>query len=266
MKKWIYKLLLLDLFLMGMSTTISAQEVGVYMWYGESKPSGNYVDNLRMVRATDGSWTTDRPLLWKNAKDEACVALYTPYDPNISNAEEYQFSVSEDQSTAEALQKADLQYKSCLQVTPSQGRPTTTLRHLLSKVVVKVKAGGNVSEKDLCEAGLQIRLKGVTTVAQVNLLWGSAYENGTRNKTIIPYQKDALTWEAILPPQYFYSDCVLSMTMNNSPLTYSLSDKSIDSGRIYTLTVTVNDLGQGGFNIGIEGWEDNGEDYGGMVN
>ena len=60
MKKGIYKLLLLGLFLTWMSTTISAQEVGVYMWYGESKPSGNYVDNLRMVRAADGSWTTPR--------------------------------------------------------------------------------------------------------------------------------------------------------------------------------------------------------------
>lgn len=266
MKKWIYKLLLLGLFLTGMSTTVSTQEVGLYMWYGASQPSGNYVDNLRMVMATDGSWSSDRPLLWKNTENKACMALYTPYDPNISNAEDYQFMVPEDQSTAEALQKADLQYTSCFWVTPSQGRPTATLRHLFSKVVMKVKASGSVSEKDLCEAGIQIRLKGVTTVAQVNLLWGSAYDKGTRNKTIIPYQKDALTWEAILPPQYLYGDCVLSMTMNNSPFTYSISDWNMESGRVYILTITVNDLGQGGMNIGIEGWEDNGEDYGGTVN
>jgi hypothetical protein len=169
------------------------------------------------------------------------------------------FSVNEDQSTAEAFAASDFLYGKT-GASPEDGLPKPSLHHIFSKIVIKVKAGDGFTDEELKAGDISVRIKDVCTQAEINLEHGDVRSKGT-NKNIKSFENEPLSFSAVVVPQRVGK---LSVVWNNIEYVVSV-ERDLGRGLLYTLTATLKKTSSG-INISIGGWEDSGEDFGGTVN
>ena len=238
----------------------TAQEVGLFLWYDtyDWKADDGNIENARLVRQPDGTWQSDVPLTRKN-NNRVRITVYAPYDEQASITN-YSFSMPEDQSCDEALRKADLQtYSEWYDFDRPDDK--LQLQHWFSKVVVKVVPGNGILESDLLNGTLKVRLNNFQTQTEIDFSRRS-YSTPSSPTTIIPHKLDELTYEAIFVP--WFKTSIVSVIWNN--MEYNYDCILMRSNRQYNITVTIGKKNQGGIDIGIDDWENSGEDYGGTVN
>lgn len=239
-------------------TLVKGSNVGLYISYDGLKTSENYVDNACLI--FDGSgWNTDTKLKWKDQTSYAEFYVYYPYIENVKDARALNFSVKEDQSTADAFAASDFLYGRA-GACPDDGMPKPSLRHMFSNIVVNVEAGDGFTDDELKQGDLSVRIKDVCTQAKINLENGEVRPEGTP-KTIKACETEPLSFCAVVVPQRVGK---LSVVWNNIEYVVTI-DRDCGSGKVNTLTATLKKT-SGGINISIGGWEDSGEDFGGTVN
>ena len=238
-------------------------KIGLYMVYGDMKGSGNYLNNISLTNNGDGNWTAARNIYWKDNNTAASFIGYAPFDGSISNAFEYEFSVRTDQSTTQALESCDFLWGKVTAQEPTENSIDMMLTHILSRVVVKVSPGDGFTEDELKSGNISVRLNGFCTNAVINLFDG-VFSDCSSVAAITPCKEDDLQYTAIVIPQTIANSGIVTISINGSDYTLT-RDLTVISGKRYTLTVTLN-KSQGGINVGIGDWEDDGEDYGGTVN
>ena len=170
------------------------------------------------------------------------------------------FTVKADQTTAEAQAASDFYYGGTYANPQQNGFPSLSLRHLLSKIVVKIVAGSGFKENELDNSDLSVRIKDVHTRAKIDLYEGQVNAAG-QSASIKTYAEDALTFSAIVVPQRVAN---LSVVWKNTEYILSF-DRDCSSNMVYTLTATLKKTATG-IDISISDWEDSGEDFGGTVN
>ena len=234
-------------------------QAGFYLAYGGMAESGNYIENAKLTSDGQGGWTSEERLWWKNADDWADYYCYAPYMADIRNPRAMYFSVRADQTTAEAQAASDFLHGRSSGF-PQGDFPKLQMRHLLTKIVVRIAAGEGFSESEFREGKLSVNIKSVYTQAKIDLAEGRAQASGA-SATVKSLAEDALTYSAILVPQEVGK---ISVVWNNTE--YLLDLNHYCSGnRLYTLTATLKKT-SGGINISIGGWEESDEDFGGTVN
>lgn len=234
-------------------------KAGLFMSYGELK-NINYKDNVCLTSDGKGGWTTDARLTWKDKENWADFYCYAPYVANADNPRVMFFSVKTDQTTAEAQAASDFFYGRTNGNPQNSGFPKLSMRHLLSKIVVKVVAGAGFTESELKSGGLSVRVKNVYTEARIDLKEGRLSPSGS-SAAIKALAEDDLTFSAIIVPQEVYN---LAVIWNNREYVLALN-RNCGSGWTYTLTATLK-KSSGGIDISIGDWEDSGVDFGGTVN
>ena len=239
-------------------TLAKGSNVGLYISYDGLKTSENYFDNACLT--FDGSgWKTDTKLKWKDQTSYAEFYVYYPYIENVKDARALSFSVKEDQSSADAFAASDFLYGRA-GACPDDGMPKPSLRHMFSNIRIKVKAGNGLTDEELKQGNLSVRIKDVCTQAMINLGNGEVRSEGS-TKNIKTYEAESLSFSAVIVPQRVGK---LSVIWNNIEYVISF-DKDCIGGKVYTLTATLKKT-SGGINVSIGGWEDSGEDFGGTVN
>ncbi len=233
-------------------------KAGLYVSYDNLQPSGNFVDNSCLT--FDGSdWSTDMELMWKDRSTNAFFYAYYPYIQGLKNANSVSFSVKTDQTTDEAFGACDFLYGRVWH-NPGDGLPKPVLRHVMAKIVVNIKAGEGITDDDLKEGDLSVRVKDIFTQATINLENGEVRSTGVRN-TMVPYSIGLLAFTAVIVPQEVKK---ISVVWNNVEYVLNLR-QYCGSGRQYTFSATLKKT-SGGIQVSIGGWEDAGEDFGGTVN
>lgn len=236
--------------------------IGLYVVSGSGLiASGNYVNNVRCMYTSSAAWKPDMDLYWKDESTASDFYAYYPYTSGVSNALTFDFQVKADQSDVKAYKQSDLAWGRTLGVKPTEAAVNIQLRHLISNLVIKVLPGNGFTQEKLDASEVSVKVDGLQTAVCVNLSDGLMVAAGqvvTHYPCFIDRQ-----YKLLVVPQNTVEPAVVSVTVNGRE--FNLKQQlAMKSGHRYTIPVTVSKTSNG-INVGIDGWIDDGLDYGGVA-
>lgn len=212
--------------------------------------SGNRASNVAMT--CDGTgWSTARQIFWGEGKSD--VYAYFPYIENIDDINSQYFAVSTDQTKAKdgdepsAYEASDFLWAKAEGVSRSGGAVSLAMKHLMSKLTVKIVAGekyiGSLPED------ATVLLHSTVTGARIDLENGSVSKDSHSGAQTIKMKNlglktadgvDAVVYEAVVVPQMLQSSVPL-IEINSKSVSYLLEDSfNFRPGTAYTYTATLN--------------------------
>ncbi|MGM9791452.1 MAG: fimbrillin family protein [Candidatus Cryptobacteroides sp.] len=235
----------------------SGDQIGVYMEY----PEGYALDNRKYTLNANGSWVTGSQHWWKDETTPADFYCYHPYKSLDPDAQTVEFSVAKDQTTHEAFSGSDILWGSKLQVKPTEGTVELMTGHLNGQIIIELIPGTGYDSTSLSRAIEQVHFNNVLTDAVLNLK-SCEYRSTGSSTDIIP-QREGLTLRALLPPQSIDNALLMTITVDGLDRTLTASVE-IESNIKKKCRVTINKVSEG-INVGIGGWEDSNQDFGGTL-
>lgn len=240
----------------GVQTKVSAGEfetadrIGLYVTdYADdvtSSPlqvSGNRANNFPVVY--DGtSWASEKTVYWGKGKSD--VYAYYPFFESVTDINSQYFELAVDQ-TAEGFEESDFLWAKAEGVSQSDGTVNLHMKHMMSKLVVKIVAGeeyvGSLPED------ASVFLLSTVTGARVNLETGSIVKDPNRGVKSIKMRNvgrrvdngiEAIVYEAVVLPQMLDTK-VPFLEINSKSVSYILEEAfSFRPGVAYTYTATLN--------------------------
>jgi hypothetical protein len=239
-------------------------KVGIYVVnYQNDSPgtlaaSGNHATNEAFTYS-GSSWSSTTQLYWQNQTTKADFYGYYPYASNVSSVSAYNISVKANQ-TAEADYKAsDILWGKKEAVSPTSSAVQLTMSHVMSNIIIYLKAGKGYTDSDLSNASVVIT--GLKTAATLNMATGVVTATGAA-QNITPKAEDGYL-RALIVPQSVSNAALIKVTVGD--YSYTLTQTvTFESNKQIKCTLTVDKIEEG-LNIGISGWETSDIDYGGTV-
>lgn len=224
---------------------------------GSLVTTGNHVDNMRFTLSE--TWTPDTPIYWKDQTTKADFYCYYPYTESIVNIATYAFSVKADQSSESNYKASDFLWGKTTGVVPTANPVQITVKHMMSNLLIYLKAGNGYTEEELDQA--EITICGLKTDATINLATGIVTTTGT--VTDITPKAETDYYRALVVPQSITDADLIKVSIGENE--YVLKQTvTFETNKQHTCTLTVNKTGEG-INIGIDSWETDDTDYGGVV-
>lgn len=224
-------------------------------------PAYNYVNNQLLTWSNSG-WTTDTPIYWNDSETPADFYAYAPYQASIADARKMDFSVQTDQSTAAAFAQSDFLWGSVQGQSPSAEGFNLTLSHKLCQLTIQVTADTGFEENELQSKDVTVTFGGSKTHCLIDLSTGATTVTGAANDVKCMNNGD-LSFKAVLIPQQVPFSDLIKIDWKGNVYTLQNSFK-LEAERQYTLTVKLK-KSKSGFDVGIEGWDIIGEDFGGVI-
>lgn len=221
------------------------------------RTNGNHVDNVCFTYS--GNWTTTTPIYWKDDTTKADFYCYYPYDSNISNVEAYSFGVRANQSSISDYKDSDFLWGKIAKVAPTKESVNITVKHAMSNIVIKLVAGNGYTAEDMANA--TVTICGLKTNATINFETGEVTAVGSIEEMVPMLEGNQLL--ALVVPQSVTDTDLIKVTIGDNVYTHNQSIE-FKSGKQHTCTLTIERTNQG-INIGISGWENDSEDFGGVV-
>lgn len=237
----------------------NGDKVGVYVVNQPDplKASGNHADNIGFTYS--GSWTASKTVYWKDESTKADFYCYYPFTSNITSVETYPFDIKIDQSSVTNYKASDFLWGKLTGVSPTKNAVGITVKHAMSSIIVKLVAGNGYTTEDMASASVAIC--GLKPHATINLATGTVTPAGDVQE-IIPLEENDYYRVWVIPQSISNID-LIKVTFGDNVYTLNQS-LELKSGKQYTCTMTVEQTNQG-LNIGIDGWETEGDDFGGIV-
>ena len=220
--------------------------------------TANYVNN-QLLTFANGVWSTATPIYWNDATTPADFYAYAPYQSKVADARAMTFSVQKDQTTTEAVAQSDFLWGTLQGQSPTESSFDLTLSHMLSQLTVKVTAAEDMNMK---AEEVSVTIGGTKTSAKIDLATGVITPDGEAGEVKCHSNGD-LSYTAILIPQQVPFSNLIQIVWNGSPYTLQNVFK-LEPKRQYSLTIKLKKT-ESGFDIGIDGWDIIGEDFGGTV-
>lgn len=220
--------------------------------------TANYVNN-QLLTFANSVWSTATPIYWNDATTPADFYAYAPYQSKVADARAMTFSVQKDQTTTEAVAQSDFLWGTLQGQSPTESSFDLTLSHLMSQLTVKVTAAEGMSIKT---DEVTVTIGGTKTTAKIDLATGTVSPYGEVGEVKCHSNGD-LSYTAILIPQQVPFSNLIQIVWNGSPYTLQNAFK-LEPKRQYSLTIKLKKT-ESGFDIGIDGWDIIGEDFGGTV-
>jgi len=220
--------------------------------------TANYVNNQLLICA-NSVWSTATPIYWNDATTPADFYAYAPYQSKVADARAMTFSVQKDQTTTEAVAQSDFLWGTLQGQSPTESSFDLTLSHLMSQLTVKVTAAEDMNIK---AEEVSVTIGGTKTTAKIDLATGIITPDGEVGEVKCHSNGD-LSYTAILIPQQVSFCNLIQIVWNGSPYTLQNAFK-LEPKRQYSLTIKLKKT-ESGFDIGIDGWDIIGEDFGGTV-
>ena len=276
---------------------VASDKIGIYVTdYDDQTPmplqvSGNRANNMSMTY--NGTvWTPRKPVYWGEGK--ADVYAYYPYIESITDVNAQPFTLTLDQNskrdgeTLGGYEASDLLWAKATGVSQEDGTVNLAMKHILSKLTVKIVAGEDYVGSLPEDASVLIH----STVPSVKIDFetGSVVKDSHSGAQSIKMKKlglrtsngvNAVVYEAVVVPQMLETTVPL-FEINSKSVSYLVEDSfNFRPGIAYTYTVTLNtstnaikvDIGceledwnstgdEDSGEDGEEGGEDEGEDDG----
>ena len=216
----------------GIGTSFTAgDKIAVYGWIGSSDevPATRVVDGVENTLGTDGKWTPESPMLWKNVKDQhyflgvfpaRIITDFTadPYTLDPANYEE-----------------SDLLVATNVLGLKAQGNPVAlSFDHALAKLVVNLKFRSQWETEPTVTSVTAVAKK----TATVNYLAEAKLTaTGTAEAVALSVSKSN-TWSGLQVPQEGVRK--VTVTINNKEYVYeSATDIPLNAGQYTTLNLMV---------------------------
>ena len=228
----------------------AADQIGLYVtdYVNETTPmplqiSGNRANNSLVI--FDGSaWTPEQTIYWGTGKSD--VYAYYPYFETIADVNNQYFELATDQTGA-GYEASDFLWAKAEGVRQTDGAVNLEMKHLMSKLTVKIVAGedyiGSLPED------ATVHLHSTVTNVNVDLENGAVVKDPysgaksikMRNLGIRTFDGEkAVVYEAIVVPQMLESSVPL-IEINSKSVSYLLEDPfNFRPGVAYTYTATLN--------------------------
>ena len=237
----------------------NGDKVGIYVVNQPNtlKATGNHADNIGFTYS--GSWSASTTIYWKDETTKADFYCYYPYASSISSVEAYPFDVKADQSSVANYKASDFLWGKTTGVAPTKDAVGITVKHAMSNVIVKLIAGNGYTAEDMASASVAIC--GLKTNSTINLATGTITPTGDAQEITPMVENDYR--RALVVPQSVSNADLIKVTIGDKVYTLNQSIE-FKSGKQHTCTLTVERTNQG-INIGIDGWETEGDDFGGTV-
>lgn len=224
-----------------------------------------YIDNQVFTALNTGAgvleWKSGDKLWWKDDSTPADFRCYYPYSEEATGKQMLNCGVRADQRTHKAFSESDILWGESLGVEPTAECVELMTSHRTGQVVVELVPGKGYDKTSLSAAVESLVLKGAVCGAVLNLASGELVAEG-EVQDVQPFA-EGLIFSALLPPQSipeFEVSIVLAGLERSRK-----SALEIVSNKRCRCTITVDKVTEG-VNVGIGGWEDYGEDFGGVLN
>ncbi|MGM9736564.1 MAG: fimbrillin family protein [Candidatus Cryptobacteroides sp.] len=228
---------------------------------GELMGSGNHVNNAKYTYSQ--TWETTGEYYWKDSQTPADFYCYHPYKEELGDdIEAVSFTIPTDQGTAEAFKSAEILWGKANLQTPTENRVVITTSHRTSQIAVELVPGKGFTEETLAESITSITINNIKSGASLNLKDGNLTADGEASD-ITPY-KDGKIWRALIAPQKIVETKLVTIVVDGQERSL-VQTVDFSSNSIKKCTITVNKINEG-INVGIGGWEEDGNDYGGTLN
>lgn len=228
----------------------TADQIGLYVtdYVNETTPmplqiSGNRANNSLVT--FDGSvWTPDQTIYWGSGKSD--VYAYYPYFETVTEVNSQYFELATDQ-TGEGYELSDFLWAKAEGVRQTDGTVNLEMKHLMSKLTVKIVAGedyiGSLPED------ATVHLHSTVTNVNIDLENGAVVKDPYSGAKSIKMKnlgirtfdgQKAVVYEAIVVPQMLESSVPL-IEINSKSVSYLLEDPfNFRPGVAYTYTATLN--------------------------
>lgn len=226
---------------------------------GELSVSNNHYNNVKYTYGA--SWIPEVEMFWKDETTKADIYCYYPYGtPSSVNA--YPFAVKQNQSILSNYKESDFVWGKVSGVAPTPDMIQLNTNHVMSNMVVYVEPGDGFTAETLAAANVSVSVRNVITNATVNLSDGIVTATGSAAE-VAPYKEGACYRAVIVPQTVADGSALIVVTVDG--VEYALKKGfTFVGGKQHKFTVTVNKTGSG-INIGVGGWETDGEDNGGSA-
>ena len=212
--------------------------------------SGNRANNVA-VNYDGAQWTPQRTIWWGEGKSD--VYAYYPDIGEMEDVEYHYFSIATDQTTKGdenglgGYEASDFLWGKAEGLTRKDGTVNIAMKHLMSKLTVKIVAGedyvGSLPED------AQVELHSTVTGVRIDLTQGSLSKDPyssthsikMKNLGVRSYEGvEAVVYEAIVVPQMIEGSVPL-LEINSKSVSYLLEDSfNFRPGTAYTYTATLN--------------------------
>lgn len=242
----------------------NGDEIGLYMVnYNGSTPgtlanSGNYLNNSKFT--FNGTWNSTTPLYWKDNTTHADFYVYYPFG-NPDNVYGYTFNVQTDQSAEANYKKSDFIWGKKGNVTPTSSNVNIQTSHILSCAVIKITAGEGISNEELAQGNLTVRINSIKPTATINLANGDVQATGAAS-SITPLKTDG-EYRAIIAPQEVAECNLVTIYLNGQEFNFK-KGFSFQKGKKHSFTITLAKTGSG-LNVEISDWDQDDTDNGGIA-
>ena len=206
--------------------------------------SGNRANNVAVDY--DGSaWTPQTTIYWGEGKSD--VYAYYPYMSEVTDVNDQYFEVAADQNAEGAYEASDLLWAKAAGVAQSGGAVNLAMKHVMSKLTVKIVAGEDYIGSLPEDASVQ--LHSTIAAARVDLETGAVVKDPYSGAQSINMKKlgvrtvegdKAVVYEAVVVPQMLESSVPL-FEINTKSVSYLVEDPfNFRPGMAYTYTITLN--------------------------
>ena len=236
----------------------AGDKVGIFVVNepNELATSGNHVDNMGFTYSS--VWTPDTPIYWLDKSTKADFYCYYPY-AQVANTAAHSFATKADQSTLANYKASEFLWGKTAGIAPTEEAVNITTHHSFSNMVIVLKPGDGFTTESLAAATKSVKICGIKTNATINLSTGVATANGNATE-VTPYL-DGAQYRALIVPQTTAGGALVVVTVNGTDYTLSRT-MTFKANKQHKFTVTLNKVNNG-VNVGIGGWEEDEEDYGG---
>ena len=228
----------------------TADQIGLYVtdYVNETTPmplqiSGNRANNS-LVTFDGAVWTPEQTIYWGNGKSD--VYAYYPYFDTVADVNNLYFELAVDQTGA-GYEMSDFLWAKAEGVRQTDGAVNLEMKHLMSKLTVKLVAGedyiGSLPED------ATIHLHSTVTNVNIDLENGAVVKDPYSGAKSIKMKnlgihtiggEKAVVYEAIVVPQMLERSVPL-LEINSKSVSYLLEDPfNFRPGVAYTYTATLN--------------------------
>ena len=224
-----------------------------------------YLDNQEFTALNTGAgvleWKSGDKLWWKDDSTPADFRCYYPYSEEATGKQMLNCGVRADQRTHKAFSESDILWGESLGVEPTAECVELMTSHRTGQVVVELVPGKGYDKTSLSEAVESLVLKGAVCGAVLNLASGELVAEGEAQD--VQPCAEGLVFRALLPPQSI-PEFEVSIVLAGLERSRKAALEIVSNKRL-KCTITVDKVTEG-VNVGIGGWEDYGEDFGGVLN
>lgn len=239
------------------ATYENGDEVGIYVVNHNGSTGGvlnnqDYqVNNMRFT-FNEGYWTPDESIFWKDKNTATDFYAYYPYSESV-NISAHPFSVITDQSTEENFWSSDFLWGKTSNVLPTPLAVPIKTNHLLSRILVDIKAGNGFTDETWASATKSIKICGMQTSGTIDLLTGIATATGDKSE-IIPLNTTENNYQAMVIPQLVEDGAILIVvTVDGIDYVYR-KGYEFKANTQHKFTITINKT-DGSVDIAIGEWD-----------